>query len=241
MMPREFNRQPLRDAINRGLKNLAWPPLQSLAVKKKLFFVQILGGEKLLKFVEKSLSAGEIFLSGLRGAKKNSVAFRMVFRFFGGSFVLQTCRPKKMSTNFFCANFSGTPTESGMSRQIPQISQRRSLLGWSPMSAKECLGLPGQVRDMRFFCSSLLLRTYFSVTRSYLGTTRVARIRSDCPKPQKIDFRNPIIALIDFESQFLQSEQSEQLGLQYWTSKIKNCNPSNPNRAFQSEQSRVNY
>ena len=34
--------------------------------EKKLFFVQILGGEKLLKFVEKS--AGEIFLSGLRGA-----------------------------------------------------------------------------------------------------------------------------------------------------------------------------
>ena len=32
---------------------LAWPSLQSLAVKQKLFFVQILGGEKLLKFVEK--------------------------------------------------------------------------------------------------------------------------------------------------------------------------------------------
>ena len=32
---------------------LAWPPLQSLAVKKKLYFVQILGGEKLLKFGEK--------------------------------------------------------------------------------------------------------------------------------------------------------------------------------------------
>ena len=32
---------------------LAWPPLQSLAVKKKTFFVQILGGEKLLKFGEK--------------------------------------------------------------------------------------------------------------------------------------------------------------------------------------------
>ena len=31
---------------------------------KKLIFVQILGGEKLLK------SAGEIFLSGLRGAKQ---------------------------------------------------------------------------------------------------------------------------------------------------------------------------
>ena len=32
---------------------LAWPPLQSLAVKKKNFFVLILGGEKLLKFGEK--------------------------------------------------------------------------------------------------------------------------------------------------------------------------------------------
>ena len=39
----------------RGCKKevLAWPSLQSLAVKKKLFFVQILGGEKLLKFGEK--------------------------------------------------------------------------------------------------------------------------------------------------------------------------------------------
>ena len=32
---------------------LVWLPLQSLAVKKKTFFVQILGGEKLLKLVEK--------------------------------------------------------------------------------------------------------------------------------------------------------------------------------------------
>ena len=36
-------------------KILVWLPLQSLAVKKKtfFFFVQILGGEKLLKFGEK--------------------------------------------------------------------------------------------------------------------------------------------------------------------------------------------
>ena len=32
---------------------LVWLPLQSLAVKKKLFIVQILGGEKLFKFGEK--------------------------------------------------------------------------------------------------------------------------------------------------------------------------------------------
>ena len=44
--------------------------------EKKLFFVQILGGEKLLEFVEKS---GEIFLSGLRGAKTFSNAFRIIF------------------------------------------------------------------------------------------------------------------------------------------------------------------
>ena len=60
-------------------------------------------------------SAGEIFLSGLRGAKIFSVAFRIVFRIFfaffkpffvsiykfiAGSFVLETCRPKKMGTNY---------------------------------------------------------------------------------------------------------------------------------------------
>ena len=43
---------------------------------KKLFFVQILDGEKLLKFVEK---CGEIFLSGLRGAKTFLNTFRIVF------------------------------------------------------------------------------------------------------------------------------------------------------------------
>ena len=40
------------DAFSWGCSNaLAWLPLQSLAVKKKI--VQILGGAKLLKFVEK--------------------------------------------------------------------------------------------------------------------------------------------------------------------------------------------
>ena len=46
--------------------------------EKKLFFVQILGGEKLLKFGEKVPS--EMFLGGLKGAKKFSNAFRIVFR-----------------------------------------------------------------------------------------------------------------------------------------------------------------
>ena len=70
--------------------------------EKKLFLVQILGGEKLLKFVE---SAGEKLLSGLRGAKKTRFGsfFGSFFAFFkplfvskyfcfGGSFVLQACR-----------------------------------------------------------------------------------------------------------------------------------------------------
>ena len=59
---------------------LAWPPLQSLAVKKKLFFVQILGGEKLLKFVENC--AGEIYLGGLRGAKNVQSRFKSFFGSF---------------------------------------------------------------------------------------------------------------------------------------------------------------
>ena len=45
-------------------------------MKKKLIFVQILGGEKLFKILR---SAGEIFLSGLRGAKYFSNTFRIVF------------------------------------------------------------------------------------------------------------------------------------------------------------------
>ena len=45
--------------------------------EKKLFFVLILGGEKLLKFVEKCRWN---ILSGLREAKHFSNAFRIVFR-----------------------------------------------------------------------------------------------------------------------------------------------------------------
>ena len=47
--------------------------------EKKLFFVQILGGEKLLNLLK---SAGEKFLGGLRGAKHFSNAFRIVFQIF---------------------------------------------------------------------------------------------------------------------------------------------------------------
>ena len=56
---------------------LAWLPLQSLAVKKHFFlckFWAVKNFEILLK------STGEIFLSGLRGANNFSVAFRIVFR-----------------------------------------------------------------------------------------------------------------------------------------------------------------
>ena len=52
-------------------------PAEPRSEEKKPFFAQILGGEKLLKFVE---SAGEIFLSGLRGAKHFSNTFRIVVR-----------------------------------------------------------------------------------------------------------------------------------------------------------------
>ena len=57
---------------------LAWPSLQSLAVKKIFYFLKILGGEKLLKFGWKM--GGEKFLGGLRGLKNFSNAFRIVFR-----------------------------------------------------------------------------------------------------------------------------------------------------------------
>ena len=75
-------------------------------MKKSFFFVQILA----VKNFENSLkSAGEIFLSGLRGAKKNSNTFRILFRrffcvfqtlfridlnIFRGGFVLQYKPPK---------------------------------------------------------------------------------------------------------------------------------------------------
>ena len=67
-------------------------------MKKKTFFVQILGGEILLKFVE---SAGEIFLSGLRGAKIFSNAFRIVFRILFR--VFQTVF--RIDLNFFRGQF----------------------------------------------------------------------------------------------------------------------------------------
>ena len=92
-------------------KLLAWLPLQSLAVKKNFFCHKLCKYWAVKNFQNYLKSAGEIFLSGLRGAKNISVAFRTVFRiffrvfqtvfridlkFFGGSFVLQTCRPKKL-------------------------------------------------------------------------------------------------------------------------------------------------
>ena len=73
----------------------------------KKTIVQILGGEKLLNLLK---TAGEIFLGGLKGAKRFSKTFRIVFffnpllyrfkKFFGGSFDLQTCRPKCYAAEF---------------------------------------------------------------------------------------------------------------------------------------------
>ena len=64
------------------LKYLAWYPCKASRWKKKI--VQILGGEKTFKICWKS--AGEIFLSGLRGAQTFSNAFRIVFRIFFSRF-----------------------------------------------------------------------------------------------------------------------------------------------------------
>ena len=73
--------------------------------KKKNYFVQIWGCEKLLE------NTGEIFLSGKRRASFFSETFRIVFRsfcvshtmhrielnFFGGNIVLQRCHPEKQA------------------------------------------------------------------------------------------------------------------------------------------------
>ena len=59
---------------------LAWLPLQSLVAKKKPFFLCEFWAAK--NFQNLLKSAGEIFLSSLRGAKKCSLAFRIVLRIF---------------------------------------------------------------------------------------------------------------------------------------------------------------
>ena len=58
---------------------LAWLPLQSLAVKKNFFLCKFWAVEN---FKDLLKSAGEIFLSGRRGAKNFSNTFRIVFRIF---------------------------------------------------------------------------------------------------------------------------------------------------------------
>ena len=90
---------------NSGSYLLAWLPLQSLAVKKKI--MQFWAVRTFNIFFWKV--PVKYFLSGLRGAKHFSVAFQIVFRIFfrvfqtvfridlkvsRGSFVLQTCRPE---------------------------------------------------------------------------------------------------------------------------------------------------
>ena len=91
------------------LELLAWPPLQSLAVKKN--FCADFGRWKTFNIWWKM--GGETFLVRLRGAKKFSIAFQIVFRIlfrvfqtvfridlklFGGKFkfVLHACRPKEL-------------------------------------------------------------------------------------------------------------------------------------------------
>ena len=104
------------------LKMLAWLLLQSLTASEKIIFVQIWGGEKLLekcrweilKQRERGLTIFRTCFEWFFGSfLQFSDMFRMVFRilfrvfqnifssnlniFLGGSFVLQTCRPKKMN------------------------------------------------------------------------------------------------------------------------------------------------
>ena len=102
--------------------------------EKKLFFVQILGGEKLLKFVE---SAGEKLLSGLRGAKNVSNTFRIVFPIFFSRFsspfscqiktfsgAVSFCRRAAVTITVFCA-VGVTPSVfhliKGTAAQAPKI------------------------------------------------------------------------------------------------------------------------
>ena len=97
---------------------------------KNTFFVHILGGEQLLENV------GEIFLSGMRGALKKSDrfqdrfsepffgVFQTIFRIdskfcFGGSFVLQTCRPKTLAIRITTICLDGDSAIASIARFRP--------------------------------------------------------------------------------------------------------------------------
>ena len=58
---------------------LVWLPLQSLAVKKNVFWCKFWAVKNFYNLLK---SACEIFLCGLRGAKIISNPFQMVFRIF---------------------------------------------------------------------------------------------------------------------------------------------------------------
>ena len=66
--------QPMRITSD---NTLAWPPLQSLAVNFFFFWCKFWAVKNFYNLLK---SAGEIFLSGLRGANNFSNAFRIVFR-----------------------------------------------------------------------------------------------------------------------------------------------------------------
>ena len=102
----------LKATLGVGPKALVWLPLRSLAVKKKTFFCC-----KFWAVKNQLKSAGEIFSSGLRGAKTFSVAFRIVFRIFfflrfsnrfsyrfksfsGAVSFCQTCRTTKVTNKW---------------------------------------------------------------------------------------------------------------------------------------------
>ena len=89
-----------------------------------------------------------------------------------------------------------------------------------------------------------------SATQTEMVTAKIVRIAQIAPTP-KNDFPKSIFAVIGFQTQKLQSEQSHFFNFsvplfgvgtraRIWgrqTEKVKNCNLSNPSSIFQSEQS----
>ena len=137
LAPTPSVRQPLFETSE---TNLAWLPLQSLAVmKKRLFFVQILGGEKVLEFVEKC--AGEIFLSGLRGPN----FFQTRFGSFFGSFFFRVSQTVfRIDLKVF---FGGSFSEKFLVSQesVSGFPEKGADLRGSPRTSGELWGTSGEV------------------------------------------------------------------------------------------------
>ena len=107
---------------------LLWGPLQSLAVKKNFFLCNFWAVENFKNLLK---SAGEIFLSGLRGAKNLSNAFRIVFRIFFRVFqTVFSCRFKSFSGQFRSADMPPLPLGfCGGGARIVGFDKRRGISG----------------------------------------------------------------------------------------------------------------